>query len=211
MRCRARSDDRRAGRGVAAPVTARRAPVPRLRSASFGEVSPEPCPPTPQGLRRGLDEALADPGRRRTRVSRAGVLPLGCRGRAARCLSMGHLCAPTGDGCSRSCRAAHLSCGQKVPAESDESVRQSGHYMPGVDGTEDIAVADTPRDVPEPKEEQPVSQSASNACFCSVTIKPQTAQCRLGSAARRPVRVERRRSRVLLLLSASSMSTVTQR
>jgi hypothetical protein len=51
--------------------------------------------------------------------------------------------------------------GRKVPAESEESVRQPGHYVAGADGTEDVAGAEKARDVPEPQREQSVSRISS--------------------------------------------------
>ena len=51
--------------------------------------------------------------------------------------------------------------GRKAPAESDESVRQPGHYKAGADGTQDIVVADASKDEPEPKEPQPASDPSS--------------------------------------------------
>lgn len=52
--------------------------------------------------------------------------------------------------------------GRKVPAESDESVRQPGHYVAGADGTQDIAGADKSEGVPEPTKEQAVSHPSAH-------------------------------------------------
>jgi hypothetical protein len=53
--------------------------------------------------------------------------------------------------------------GRKVPAESQESVRQPGHYAAGADGTQDVAGADKTESGAEPKDEQSALQPSSSS------------------------------------------------